>query len=100
MVDLLHSSKLKVSPEPVVATSSLDIAVDVTKALRLTGISMEANCIAKDLGIDAAGGRVRRTKVSAKRIKTAALRVAKIKVFKHFLKAKDAQAPTRSRQHA
>ena len=78
-----HIKKLKltISPKTVVVSSSKDLANKLGVRMTDLGIQHTQARIARDLGIDAAGGKVRSVVVQKSRLLKAKRRTAKLKVL-------------------
>ena len=68
--------------------STVAVARDVSARLRTRGVSVRTSIGQKDLGVDAGGGRVRRTQVQNARIATGTARTKRLGVLARILKRK------------
>ena len=74
------------STKSAVVGSSAALSQRVARSLKLRGMSIKAELCAKDLGVDAAGGRRRVTKVLQWRFAKAKEKVRRVRVLKKHLK--------------
>ena len=85
----LRDALLEVADDKSVCVgSSVAIARDVVARLQIVGLAVRASRAHKDLGVDAGGGRVRRSAVQASRFRSSVVRTQRLAVLTGKLKTK------------